>query len=203
MNPTSLAAATGITQPTLHRILTGESKEPRYSNLHAIAKYFGTSVDQLRTGDIEAGDMAQDRAFEVSEAPRLRPFRNVPIVGTVEGGLEGYLEHTPDGDGSVDFPAKNDMTYALRVRGDSMRPRIKSGEFIVVDPNASPNPGDDVVVVCTDGRKMVKELMYIRDGEVTLGSISDGFHPISLQLSDVEALHYVAAIVPRGAFAKD
>lgn len=102
----------------------------------------------------------------------------------------------------IEYPAKDQNTYALRVRGESMRPRIKSGEFIVVEPNTEPNPGDDVVVICHDGRKMVKELLYTRDGEVTLGSINNGFKPISLQLQDVQAIHYVAAIVPRGAFYK-
>ena len=49
---------------------------------------------------------------------------------------------------------------------------------------------------------MVKELLYTRDGEVTLGSINNGFKPISLQLQDIQAIHCVAAIVPRGAFYK-
>lgn len=207
INPTALAKATGVQQPTIHRILKGESDDPRTATVQPLADYFGVSVEFLRTTDAESFDHGKPpEPPEVEAAPSLRRFKNVPIVGTVEGGPDGYLEElghpVGHGDGLIEYPAKDQNTYALRVRGESMRPRIKSGEFIVVEPNTEPNPGDDVVVICHDGRKMVKELLYTRDGEVTLGSINNGFKPISLQLQDIQAIHYVAAIVPRGAFYK-
>ncbi len=205
INPTALAKATGVRQPTIHRILKGESDDPHTATVQPLADYFGVSVEFMRTADAEAFDHGKPpEPYEVEAAPNLRRFKNVPIVGTVEGGPDGYLEElghpVGHGDGLIEYPAKDQNTYALRVRGESMRPRIKSGEFIVVEPNTTPNPGDDVVVICHDGRKMVKELLYTRDGEVTLGSINNGFKPISLQLQDIQAIHYVAAIVPRGAF---
>lgn len=205
INPTALAKATGVKQPTIHRILKGESEDPRTANVKPLADYFGVSVEFMRSADAEAFDHGElPEPYEVEAAPNLRRFKSVPIVGTVEGGTDGHLEELGHpvgyGDGLIEYPAKDRNTYALRVRGESMRPRIKSGEFIVVEPNTQPHPGDDVVVICRDGRKMVKELLYTRDGEVTLGSINNGFKPISLQLQDIQAIHYVAAIVPRGAF---
>lgn len=147
---------------------------------------------------------ADPDANELEGAPTLLPLIKVPIVGTVEGGPDGYLEEfghpVGHGDGTVDHPAKGRNTYALRVRGESMHPRIRSGEFIVVEPESPANPGDDVVVICQDGRKMVKQLLYQRDGEVTLGSINNGFKPLTIPLADIEAIHYVAGILPRGAF---
>ncbi len=142
----------------------------------------------------------------VEAAPTLSPYKPVPVVGTVEGGPDGYLDElgypVGHGDGYVQHPAKGRSAYALRVRGESMHPRIRSGEFIVVEPEAAINPGDDVVVICRDGRKMVKQLLYQRDGEITLGSINNGFKPITLLIEEVEAMHYVAGILPRGAFCK-
>ena len=205
-NATQLALATGVSQPTIFRMLTGVSKDPKHSNVQRIADYFEISADALRTINLELldkGDTATRESLdELTEAPKLRPFRNVPVVGTVEGGTDGYLEHTDVEDGSIDYPAKYPDAYALRVRGDSMRPRIKSGEFIVAEPHVKAVPGDDVVVVCKDGRKMVKELLYMRDDEVTLGSINNGFKPVSLLKDQIESIHYVAAIIPRGAFHK-
>lgn len=49
LNPTSLAAATNQNQPTLHRIMTGESTDPRAKTLQPYAEYFGVSVNDLRT----------------------------------------------------------------------------------------------------------------------------------------------------------
>lgn len=50
LNPTSLAKETGIPQPTIHRILAGESSSPRVENLKTLAAFFGVSVSDL-TGD--------------------------------------------------------------------------------------------------------------------------------------------------------
>ena len=58
------------------------------------------------------------------------------------------------------------------------------------------------MVVCKDGRKMVKELLYSRDNEITLGSINNCYKPVSLPKDQIDTIHYVAAIIPRGAFHK-
>jgi hypothetical protein len=39
------------------------------------------------------------------------------------------------------YPSRDPNAYALRVKGDSMRPRIKPGEFVLVEPNTPPQPG--------------------------------------------------------------
>ncbi|MBN3003373.1 helix-turn-helix transcriptional regulator [Chromobacterium alkanivorans] len=53
-NATKLAEITKVPQPTIHRILTGESKDPRFSTLAPIAEHFGLTVAELR-GDIPKG----------------------------------------------------------------------------------------------------------------------------------------------------
>jgi phage repressor protein C with HTH and peptisase S24 domain len=80
-----------------------------------------------------------------------------------------------------------------------MRPRIKSGEYIVVEPTSEAQPGDDVVVKFTNGSSVVKELLWIRDGDVCLGSINNGVAPITKPISEIVHIHRVAAIMPRGS----
>lgn len=46
-NPHSLAAKTNVPQPTIFRILSGDSKDPRRSNVEKIAKFFGLKADDL------------------------------------------------------------------------------------------------------------------------------------------------------------
>jgi phage repressor protein C with HTH and peptisase S24 domain len=134
---------------------------------------------------------------------QLRQGRYVAIVGTGRGGPDGYLsidDFPPgQGDGFIYTYSPDPTAYALRVRGDSMRPRIKSGEFIVVETMIEAKPGDDVVVKLADDRAMVKELLWIRDGEVSLGSINDSIPPMTIQLAEIKSIHRVAAIVPRGS----
>ena len=52
LNPTMLAKETGITQPTLHRILSGESLSPRVEHLKTLAAFFGVGVEDLIGGEM-------------------------------------------------------------------------------------------------------------------------------------------------------
>lgn len=56
LNAYSLAKAIpGMKQPTIYRILSGESKDPKTPTLKRIADYFRVSIDDLRgDGDIGA-----------------------------------------------------------------------------------------------------------------------------------------------------
>lgn len=140
----------------------------------------------------------------VGERLKLKDGRAVAVVGEVQGGPDGYIsiDDYPPGHGNAVIPcawSQDPGAYGLRVRGDSMRPRIKSGEYIVVEPNSEAQPGDDVVVKFLDGSAVVKELLWIRDGDLRLGSINNEVQPITRSLTDIAYIHRVAAIMPRGA----
>lgn len=199
-NATQVAQHTGIPQPTIYRILTGETGNPRVATLTSLAKHFRVSLEALQSTDMRQNEVT------TTPIPISQPFRQVPVVGHVKGGPDGYLEELEyppgQGDGHVEYPARDDNAYALRVKGDSMRPRIRPGEFVILEPNHRASPGDDVVVIAADGRKLLKELLYERNGDVVLGSINIENGPITLARTDIISIHYVAAIVPAGALYK-
>ncbi len=67
-NPTVLARATGVPQPTIHRILKGESDDPRTATLEPLASHFNITVEFLRSANIEGRDAgADDGARAVAE----------------------------------------------------------------------------------------------------------------------------------------
>ena len=138
--------------------------------------------------------------------PLLRPSKSVPVVGEVKGGDDGYLDELQypvgHGDGTVDYPTADPNAYALRVRGDSMHPRYRAGEYIVVEPNIEAQPGDDVVVALMDGRKLLKELNWQRDGEVQLLSVNNHFGPLTLLDTEIHTIQLVAGRVRRSAVHK-
>ncbi|MEN9316499.1 MAG: hypothetical protein RIS35_2892, partial [Pseudomonadota bacterium] len=68
----------------------------------------------------------------------IRPYpsgNRIPVVGTAQLGDNGHfveLEYpVGHGDGYVDIASRDPNAYALRCRGDSMKPRIQAGEFVV------------------------------------------------------------------------
>jgi phage repressor protein C with HTH and peptisase S24 domain len=125
--------------------------------------------------------------------------KRLPVVGTAQLGDNGFfveLEYPVGfGDGYVEHSTNDKDAYALQCKGDSMRPRIKPNEFVVVEPNTRVSNGDEVLVKCIKGRVMVKELLYIRDGEVHLGSVNESFAKITIPLAEIESMQYVGGIV--------
>jgi len=53
MSATALSQATGVPQPTIHRILSGVSKDPRTDTIQPLADYFNVPVETLRSTYLE------------------------------------------------------------------------------------------------------------------------------------------------------
>lgn len=140
------------------------------------------------------------------DGPMVRPSRLVPVVGEVKAGPGGYLEELEypvgHGDGYVPSPVADESAYAVRVRGDSMSPRYRPGEFVILAPSISAQSGDDVVAIFEDGRKMLKVFGWQRDGEIQLLSINNGFEPITVPSECIRSMHVVAGTAHRASIVK-
>lgn len=145
----------------------------------------------------EAGEPRDEAEGNADLGPDLDPIRMVPIVSLVQGGHDGYFEvmGVIDGEFVPAFTRSVDA-YALRVRGDSMRPRIRSGEVIVADPDAGYMPENDVVVKLKNGEYMVKELLIDRADDVVVTSVNNGERR-TISKADIEYIHRVIAVMPR------
>lgn len=186
----------GRHQPSFEQLIqiSRETKHP----LPEEWRLLGAQPLQSSNSDTSAHVNTEEETQDVS-------VRYIPLVGIGTGGPDGYINvddyPVGHGDGEVLAPTKDPRAYAIRVRGDSMRPRIRSGEFVVAEPSLEAQPGQDVVVKLKNGQTMVKELLYVRTDEIRLGSVNDDVAPLTIPLLDVEYIHPIAAIVP-GAAAK-
>ncbi|MCS4333682.1 S24 family peptidase [Klebsiella variicola] len=194
-NVTELAKQTRIPQPTMHRLLSGDVKEPKYALLKQVAEFFKLSVQDLVETDLSRS--AGSQPVEPVRVGTLR-FTEVPIVGGAQLGNGGHWTNMQYpvgfGDGYISWPTRDPDAYALRCTGDSMKPRIKDGEYVVVEPNHQYLPGDEVLIVTKDERAMIKTYLYERDEEVMVMSINEEHLPIKFSLSEIESIHYVAGI---------
>lgn len=134
-------------------------------------------------------------------------FRKIPVRGMAQLGDNGSFVDVeyPVGyeDGYVYFPTKDPDAYALRCNGESMRPRVKHNEFVVAEPNTQVQNGDEVLVKSWDGRVMVKELAYIRDGIVHLSSVNEKHSMLRIPRDQIKQMHFVGGIVKRSAWHPD
>lgn len=196
-----VAKATRVNPQTIYQIVSGvllKSGKPR-----GVGRELAGKLDAAFPGWRQLGLPAS----EADTAHPLKAGARIPVVGEVKGGEGGYfdeLQYPPgSGDGFVEYPSTDANAYALRVRGDSMHPRFRAGEFVIVEPGIQPQEGDDVIVCRTNGQKLLKQLNWIRDGEVQLLSINNGYGPLTLSLADVESIQLVGGRVRRNALRHD
>ncbi|MBN6378869.1 helix-turn-helix transcriptional regulator, partial [Escherichia coli] len=117
--------------------------------------------------------------------------------------VDGAIEMTEERDGWLKIYSDDPDAFGLRVKGDSMWPRIKSGEYVLIEPNTKVFPGDEVFVRTIEGHNMIKILGYDRDGEYQFTSINQDHRPITLPYHQVAKVEYVAGILKQSRHLDD
>ncbi|PQV51003.1 phage repressor protein C with HTH and peptisase S24 domain [Paraburkholderia sp. BL21I4N1] len=196
VSPTELASVAGVGVETAALWLGGIGPEISMIQAVGIQNTYGVNSVWLLKGKGEPG-VAVRYADAFDPITDLK-WRGVPVVGFAQLGDNGHFVDIDYpvgyGDGYVAAPTEDKDAYALRCVGDSMRPRIKDREFVVVEPNHVIEPGDEVLVKSKDGRVMVKEFLYERAGRVHLISVNETHAPIAIDKDNIEKMHYVGWI---------
>ncbi|MGF7240668.1 phage repressor protein C with HTH and peptisase S24 domain [Pseudomonas oryzihabitans] len=193
----ALAAAVDRAQSYLSRCLT-----PNETHRKRIGEELARDIE-AKLG-LEPLSLDRPKASDQSNVgqpiPITSPFRQIPIVGTAQLGAEGYWTALSPSEGHINFPTQDKDAYALRLRGDSMSPAIRSGWVAIIEPNGDLVPGEYVYIkmhgVHDEGESMVKELLRADDYEVSLMSINDAFGRRSIPWEQIQHCYPVGAIVP-------
>lgn len=119
----------------------------------AIAKYENGRVENIKRSVIQKMSdilgctpsylMGWDENVS-KEKVELGLYR-IPIVAVVAAGIPIYSEDNIIGWVDYDRNPNNDI-FALRIKGDSMSPKISDGDLIIVDKSAGWEDNDIVVV---------------------------------------------------------
>ncbi|HGX9686626.1 TPA: helix-turn-helix transcriptional regulator [Escherichia coli] len=119
----------------------------------------------------------------------------VPVIGEAVLGVDGSVDMIEFRSGWLSIYSGDNDAYGLKVKGDSMWPRIQSGEYVVIEPNTPVHPGDEVFVRTKDGHNMIKIMNKTRGGDYQFSSINSDHRPITLPVEEVDKMHFVSAIV--------
>ncbi len=159
---TELADAAGIKQPSIHALLSGKSKESK--KITQIAKVLKTTPEWLLTG-IGDDDCVALPPNEDFTAINFGKFR-------LEAGVNGFSIDYQDQDEMkpiffrVDWLKemgfKANKLIACKITGDSMQPRLYSGDSVVINTETV-IPKDGVVFAVNYEGELVIKRMH-RDG---------------------------------------
>lgn len=198
----------------LSRILSGKKSLEKISQA-AIARRLGvhpTSISDWKSGKSEPSiDMIHKlaEALDVSpaellgeKAPQyvdLSQWVTLPVIGKVPAGVA--LEAIEEYEGEIIVPPEDARPgyFALRVSGDSMYPRVLSGDVVVVAPNLEPYNGQVVVTrVNCQGEVALKE--FQRDGDTILLVPENKSYPTKVFRpgSDLKIVGVVVSLQRRG-----
>jgi SOS-response transcriptional repressor LexA len=108
------------------------------------------------------------------EIPAM-PSRDLPVMGAVKGGAEGFYFNEGEAKEYVVRPpglAGVSNAFALYVDGESMEPRYYAGEMLYVNPNRPVTRGCFVAVEMSDGQCLIKQFVRRNDDQVVLAQFN-------------------------------
>ena len=167
-----LAEIMGVSQSTIGMWESGKNK-PEYANLKKLADIFNVPLDAL-TGN----------------SATTSPSKGVliPVLGSVQAGIpvEAIQEVLDYEEITKDMASQGDH-FALKIKGDSMEPRIKDGDVVIVRKQSDVETGDVAVVLVNGDEATVKRIKKRPEGLILIPNNS-AYEPMLYTNDDIESL---------------
>lgn len=179
-----LSRQTGVPQPTISRILKGESIDPATSSLEPLAAFFGTSLAAIR------GLVVNERTggHEVPIISRAANRRDVPVISWIQAGDWNHASdpyYVGDADEWLPCPVPHSAnTYALQVRGVSMEPEFHDGDYIYVDPASEAKHRSFVIVRLMDRDEAIFKQLIIEEGRRFLKPLNPAWPDAIIEINE-------------------
>lgn len=168
--------------------------------LEEIGDYVGVSkatVQRWETGGIS--NMRQDRIKKLSEILRLEPtafiggnsgetsaFVKIPVLGRVAAGVP--ITAQEDVIGYEKVPAEwvqNSTLFALKLKGDSMEPRMANGDVVIVRKQDNIESGEVAIVMVDNQEATCKKVVKHSDGLVLISN-NPKYAPVFFTIDEIE-----------------
>lgn len=196
-----LARRSGVSQPTISRILNGKTVDPERDTADTLAAFFRVSVPQL-VGDlpiIETGDAVGSNYHPVEIKG------TVPVISWVQAGnwSEVFDQFQPgDADEWLPCPVNHGPhTFVVRVRGDSMHNphgdrSFKEGDLLFVDPDRVAQHRSLVIVRLDNAKEATFKQLIIDGDRKFLKALNPGWPDPIIEIADDATI--VGVVIFRG-----
>lgn len=200
LNPTSLARemknqGLNVAQPTIRRLLTGESATSNETLINNLATFFELSVADLRYIDFTGKGVP---LTPTTTSSQITQKAQVPLISwkAVSNwtGLQD-LDEEPE----IWIPTlkkSGEGMFALKVRDDSMEPRFQAGDIVFVDTQAANDNGKIVIALKANKEAIMKQLISI-DGEPFLKTINPDWPPDKRWIKVTNDIDIVGVVIAK------
>lgn len=185
--PTSVALALNVSRGSVTNWKKGVI--PQDTTLKKIADYFGVSIEYFK-GDMERVQ-AESEVIDLDQ----RKMRMVPLFETVSAGFGAYASDSIEDYMPIYFsnPSEALQTICIKVRGDSMYPKIENGDIIQVHKQESVDSGSIAVVLLDGDEGLVKVVEYGSDW-IELRSINPMYPPMRFERAETAKIRVVGLV---------
>lgn len=171
LSQVELADKIGATKQTLYKYETGVITNIPSDKIEAIASVLGLTPAYLMGW--------------TTDRPKKKGVR-IPVYGKVAAGIPiEMIEDITDYEEITEELARTGEFFGLTVRGDSMEPRIRSGDVVICrqQPDAE---SDQLVIVTVNGDSATcKRLKKYQDG-IALISTNPAYEPMYFSEKEIE-----------------
>lgn len=145
------------------------AREPDFETLELIADYFNVDTDYLLGRTVKT-------TYIPSSA--LRKGVSINVLGRVAAGIPiDAIEEVIDTEEITEEMAKTGEFFGLKIKGNSMEPRIYENDVVIVRQQNDAESGDVVIATINGDEATCKRLRKYRDG-IELISNNPSYEPM-------------------------
>ena len=168
LSQAQLAKEIGVSSSTIAMWESGEREPKNYETLEIIADFFNVNMELLLTGTIA-------------------PTR-IPVLGKVVAGIPlDAIEDIIDYEEIPHSMAKSGEFFALQIKGDSMEPRIKEGDVVIVRKQPDVESGEVAIVLVNGDEATIKKVQKFNGG-INLVPSKPAYEVKTYSNDDIESL---------------
>lgn len=178
INQRELANFLKVAPSTISMYESGQ-REPNFEVLESLADFFNVDLNYL----LGKSDKTTKLMIEDSQPPQ---GLQIPVLGTVAAGIpisavEDILDYE-EIDSS--FQSQGEF-FALRIKGDSMQPKMDDGDVVIVKQQSDANSGDTVIALVNGDEATCKKLQKTENG-IMLVSTNPNYLPMFFTNEEIQ-----------------
>lgn len=149
---------------------------PRPGTLLKLANYLHCSV----------ADLTEDRSADRNNGGKIVKAIRIKVYGKVRAGFPAFAEEDIiDEEEITEAFAQTGEYFALRIDGNSMEPRIRNRDTVIVRKQDTAEDGDIVIALINGYDGVCKKFKRFKDG-VMLVSLNPAYEPITFSHAEID-----------------
>ena len=161
---------------------TGKEIVPTVEYIQKAAKAMLMDFDDLF-------DMINDTVkIQLDDAVIIKKAVRVPVLGRVAAGIPiSAIEDIIDYEEISEKMAHTGTFFALKIKGNSMEPKIENGSIVIVRQEEDVESGSIVIALVNGDDAVCKKLIKSKNG-LSLVSLNPAYDPMIFTNSEVDSL---------------